>query len=196
MSGRKGIQVNADDLIDLVKLKAYEEVSSRHPGYSKERLDMLAESIAVSAVRYNMIKYDLDKNIVFDITESINLDGDTGPYLQYAYARAQRILEKSNEKYCRVPLSKLNSEPEIRIIRVISKFDLVVENAARSLKPKILAKYVHTLATAFNVFYETTPVLKEDNREIRIARIALVNAFCKCLEVASGLLGIQSLKEM
>jgi arginyl-tRNA synthetase len=73
---------------------------------------------------------------------------------------------------------------------------LVIENAARSLKPKILAKYVHTLATAFNVFYETTPVLKEDNREIRIARIALVNAFCKCLEVASALLGIQSLKEM
>jgi arginyl-tRNA synthetase len=196
MSGRKGIQVNADDLIDLIKLKAYEEVSSRHPGYSKERLDMLAESIAVSAVRYNMIKYDLDKNIVFDITESINLDGDTGPYLQYAYARAQRILEKSSEKYFRVPFSKLNSEPEIRIIRVISKFDLVIENAARSLKPKILAKYVHTLATAFNVFYETTPVLKEDNREIRIARIALVNAFCKCLEVASALLGIQSLKEM
>jgi len=71
-----------------------------------------------------------------------------------------------------------------------------VENAARSLKPKIIAKYVHALATSFNVFYETTPVLKEGNRELRIARIGLVKAFCKCLEVASELLGIQSLKEM
>lgn len=196
MSGRRGIQVNADDLIDLVKLKAHEEVSSRNPSYPKERLDTLAEAIAVSAIRYNLIKYDLDKNIVFDITESINLNGDTGPYLQYAYARARRILEKSSEKYCRVSLSQLNSGPEIGIIKVISKFDLVVENAARSLKPKIIAKYVHALATSFNVFYETTPVLKEGNRELRIARIGLVKAFCKCLEVASDMLGIQSLKEM
>ena len=196
MSGRKGIQVNADDFIDLVKLKAHEEVSVRNPSHSKERFDTLAEAIAVSAIRYNMIKYDLDKNIVFDITESINLDGDTGPYIQYAYARARRILEKSNEKYRRVSFSQLSSEPEIGIIKVISKFDLVVENAARSLKPKIIAKYVHALATSFNVFYETTPVLKELNLEIRIARIALVKAFCKCLEVASELLGIEPLKEM
>ncbi len=196
MSGRRGIQVNADDLIGLVKSKAFEEVNSRNPSYSRESLDMIAEAIAISAIRYNLIKYDLDRIITFDIIESVNLEGDTGPYLQYAYARAQRILDKSTFVESKILFGLLNSEPEIRIIKAIAKCDVIVEEAATTLKPKVIAKYLHTLATSFNLFYETTPVLKEDNRETRLARVALVKAFCKCLKIVADLLGIELLSEM
>jgi arginyl-tRNA synthetase len=196
MSGRRGIQLNADDLIGLVKSNAYEEVCFRNPSYSEERSMMIAEAIATSAIRYNLIKYDLDKNIIFDITESINLNGDTGPYLQYAYARAQRILEKSNSEAAIILFGLLNKEPEIRLIKAIAKLDLVIEEAATTLKPKIIAKYTHNLATSFNLFYESVPVLKEENREIRLGRLALVKAFSKSFKIALELLGIELLNEM
>ncbi|HET6780097.1 MAG TPA: arginine--tRNA ligase, partial [Nitrososphaera sp.] len=92
MSGRKGIYVNADFVLEALHAKAYEEVKSRNHDFSEQQLYAIAEEIAISAIRYNMIKQDLDKIITFDIKESLSLEGDTGPYLQYAYARSQRIL--------------------------------------------------------------------------------------------------------
>lgn len=97
MSGRKGIYVNADYVLDALHAKAYEEVRNRNPDFSDQQLNKIAEEISISAIRYNMIKQDFDKIITFDIKESLSLEGDTGPYLQYAYARSQRILEKSEE---------------------------------------------------------------------------------------------------
>ncbi len=196
MSGRKGVYVNADYVIETAQSKAYEEVRSRNPTFSEEQLHKVAEAISISAIRYNLVKYDLDKIINFDIVESLSLEGDTGPYVQYSYARSQRLLEKSTEEISQLSFCLLNKEPETMLIKAIAKLDLVVEEAARTLKPKSIARYVHMIATAFNLFYETVPVLKEPDREKRVARLALVVAFCRTLKNAFYLLGIEPLSEM
>ena len=197
MSGRKGIYVSADYVLDTLHTKAYEEVKTRNPWFSELQLNTIAEEIAVSAIRYTMIKQDLDKIITFDAKESLSLEGDTGPYLQYAYARSQRILEKSGQTVnndSRFQL--LTHEAEIAVIKEIAKLDLVVEDAAKSLSPKSLARYAYNLATRFNLFYEKVPVLKEGNVDVRMARLGLVKAFGVALKNALNVLGITALERM
>jgi arginyl-tRNA synthetase len=198
MSGRKGIYVNADYVLDTLRAKAYEEVKTRNPGFSEEQLSATAEEIAISAIRYNMIKQDLDKIITFDVKESLSLEGDTGPYLQYAYARSQRILEKSGQDIAGSDFAfdRLTHESEIAVIREIAKLDLVVEDAAKSLSPKSLARYAYNLATTFNLFYEKVPVIKEQDADVRMARLALVKAFGIALKNALDVLGITALDRM
>jgi arginyl-tRNA synthetase len=198
MSGRKGIYVNADYVLDRLHAKAYGEVKTRNPGFTEERLNATAEEIAISAIRYNMIKQDLDKIITFDVKESLSLEGDTGPYLQYAYARSQRILEKSGQGVAGSDFAfdRLTNESEIALIKEIAKLDLVVEDAAKSLSPKSLARYVYNLATTFNLFYEKVPVLKETDVDVRMARLALVKAFGIALKNALDVLGITTLDRM
>ncbi|MGB8937782.1 MAG: arginine--tRNA ligase [Candidatus Nitrosopolaris sp.] len=196
MSGRKGVYVNADRVLEMVHSKAYEEVRVRNPSFSGEQLCEIAEAVSISAIRYNLIRYDLDKIITFDIVDSLSLEGDTGPYIQYAYARSRRLLEKSTEKISQPSFCLLNKEQEIVLIKAIAKLDLVVEDAARTLNPKSIARYVHMIAAAFNLFYEIVPVLKEPDMEKRVARLALVEAFSITLKNAFYLLGIEPLNEM
>jgi arginyl-tRNA synthetase len=198
MSGRKGIYVNADYVLDTLHAKAYEEVKTRNPSFTEELLHATAEEIAISAIRYNMIKQDLDKIITFDVKESLSLEGDTGPYLQYAYARSQRILEKSGQDVAgsNFAFDRLTHESEITLIKEIAKLDLVVEDAAKSLSSKSLARYAYNLATTFNFFYEKVPVLKEGDADVRMARLALVKAFGIALKNALDVLGITALDRM
>jgi arginyl-tRNA synthetase len=200
MSGRKGIYVNADYVLDALHAKAYKEVKTRNPSFSDQQLKKLADEISISAIRYNMIKQDLDKIITFDIKESLSLEGDTGPYLQYAYARSQRILEKSEQGIIAgrtdFAFDRLTHKSEIALIKEIAKLDLVVENAAKSLCPKLLAHYAYNLAMTFNLFYEKVPVLREQDNETRIARLGLVKAFGIALKNTLEVLGITALDRM
>ena len=201
MSGRKGIYVNADYVLDALHAKAYKEAKTRNPDFSDQQLNKIAEEISISAIRYNMIKQDLDKIITFDIKESLSLEGDTGPYLQYAYARSQRILEKSEQGIIiagrtNFAFEQLTHDSEIALIKEISKLDLVVENAAKSLCLKSLAHYAYNLAMTFNLFYEKVPVLREQDNEVRMARIGLVKAFGISLKNTLEVLGITALDRM
>jgi arginyl-tRNA synthetase len=201
MSGRKGIYVNADYVLDALHAKAYKEAKTRNPDFSDQQLNKIADEISISAIRYNMIKQDLDKIITFDIKESLSLEGDTGPYLQYAYARSQRILEKSKQGIIMAgrtdfAFEQLTHDSEIALIKEISKLDLVVENAAKSLCLKSLAHYAYNLAMTFNLFYEKVPVLREQDNEVRMARLGLVKAFGITLKNTLELLGITALDRM
>ena len=200
MSGRKGIYVNADYVLDALHTKAYKEVKTRNPDFSDQQLNKIADEISISAMRYNMIKQDLDKIITFDIKESLSLEGDTGPYLQYAYARSQRILEKSEQSIIAgktdFAFDRLTTESEFALIKEISKLDLVIENAANSLCPKSLARYAYNLAMTFNLFYEKVPVLREQDNEVRMARLGLVKAFGIALKNTLEVLGITALDRM
>lgn len=194
MSGRKGVYVNADDVLEALHKKAYEETKKRNLKEDEEWLHKIAEKVAVSALRFELIKQDLDRMIVFDLNESLNLEGETGPYVQYAHARASSILQKARTMP-RVTLegtSLLNNAPELELVKLISKFDLYVEDALRNLSPKILARYAYQLATTFNVFYEKSPVLQEKNKEKREARLALVQAFKNVVKTTFHLLGIET----
>jgi arginyl-tRNA synthetase len=200
MSGRKGIYVNADYVLDALHAKAYKEVKTRNPDFSDQQLNNIAEEISISAIRYNMIKQDLDKIITFDIKDSLSLEGDTGPYLQYAYARSQRILEKSEQGIVAgrtdFAFDRLTHESEIALIKEIAKLDLVVENTAKSFCLKSLARYAYNLATRFNLFYEKVPVLREQDNSVRTARLGLVKAFGIALKNTLEVLGITALDRM
>ena len=200
MSGRKGIYINADYVLDALHAKAYEEVRNRNPDFSDQQLNKIAEEVSISAIRYNMIKQDFDKIITFDIKESLSLEGDTGPYLQYAYARSQRILEKSQQGIIvgrtNSAFDRLTHQSEIALIKEIAKLDLVIENAAKSLSLKSLARYAYDLAMTFNLFYEKVPVLREQVNEVRMARLGLVKAFGIALKNTLELLGITALDRM
>lgn len=200
MSGRKGIFINADIILDELYKKAYSEIKKRNPDWIDSITDKIAEGIAVSAIRYNLIKQDLDKMITFDMKEALNLDGDTSLYLQYSFARAIRILEKGNEylpKFIEIEtnvdikLNVLNHKIEIDLIKEISKFSMVIEEAVYTLNPKIIAKYANKLSTKFNSFYESLPVLCDDPF-LKVSRLLLVKVFVIVLTNLFDLLGIQT----
>jgi arginyl-tRNA synthetase len=197
MSGRMGIYVGADVVVDHLRPAASDEVKARNPEFSVEETDRIAEDIAISAIRYNMVRQDLDKIITFDINESMSLEGDTGPYLQYAYARSQRILEKAGRGVMAdARFDLLKHDAEIALVKEIAKLDLAVEDAARSLSAKALSRYAYNLATTFNLFYEKVPVLKEPDLQVLNARLALVKAFGVALKNALDILGISALGKM
>ena len=195
ISGRKGIYVNADYVLNKLQITAYREVKKRNPDLSDDDANTIAEEIGISAIRYNLTKQDLDKIITFDIVDSLSLEGNTGPYLQYTYARSQRILEKYGKKIKSGDFL-LIQEYEANLIKIIAKMDLVIEEAVKTLDPKLPAKYAYDLATAFNLFYEKVPVLREKNKEIMLSRLVLVKCFGITLKNIFSVLGISALNRM
>ncbi len=197
MSGRKGLYVSADSVYDLLFMKVSEETRRRHPEMTDEEIKKIAHSVSVGTLRYEMIKQDLDKIISFDLTKSLSLDGDTAPYIQYSYARASRIIEKSNRKpSINVDFSLLNDKSELDLIKTIGLFDMYVMDAAKNLSPKVIARYCHDLAVGFNSFYEHVKVLKLGNEKLENSRLCLVHSFTLTLEKALDLLGIAAPDKM
>ena len=195
MSGRKGVYVSADSVCELLKQKITEETKKRHPEMEDSEIEKIAQSVSIGTLRYEMIKQDLDKIITFDLAKSLSLEGDTAPYIQYAYARASRILEKSGIKTTYLgPL--LQEKSELNLVKTIGLFNLQVRDAANNFAPKVIARYCHDLAVAFNSFYEHVKVLDSDNDELKSSRICLVNSFNITLEKALDLLGISAPNRM
>jgi arginyl-tRNA synthetase len=196
MSGRKGIYVGADQIMEILYKKAKEEIRSRHPNMTDSELSGISESLGRAAVRYNMIKQDLERPIVFDLEESLSLDGDSGPYLQYAFARSQRLLEKGELTHRTNSLADLLHEKESNLIRELSKMDLIIEQCSSQMNPKLMARYAHKLAVAFNLYYEKVPILKETSESLVSARLLLVKAFNIVMRLALNYLGIDPLNRM
>ncbi len=194
MAGRKGIYVNADKVLDMLYKKAFDETRGRNPAESNSWLEQTSEKVAISAVRFELLRQDLDKMITFDMSESLRLEGETGPYIQYAHARASRILEKSgvHPSVTRKSISRLTDQVELELGKRISKFDLVIEEAAANLSPKVLARFLYTLSANFNSFYEKKPVIQEVDENVRLARLALVKGFENTCRVGLSLLGIEA----
>ena len=196
MSGRKGIYVDADFVLDTLYGKAREETMKRNPEVNGNDLDRTSEEIAISAIRYSLIKNDLEKEIKFDLIDSLSLDGNSGPYLQYAYARCCRLIEKANESRFDGDVKFLSEKIEQKILKHLSKFEMTIENTTKNLEPKLVAQYVFELATSFNLFYEKLPILKEKNENISKARITLVEAIRQMMRINLSLLGITPLERM
>lgn len=196
MSGRKGIYVDADFVLDTLYGKAKEETMKRNPEITGKDLERTSEEIAISAMRYSLIKNDLEKEIKFDMIDSLSLDGNSGPYLQYAYARCCRLIEKSNVKSFSNDVTHLTDRIEFRLIKHLSKYAIVIEDTIKNMEPKLIAQYAYELATLFNLFYEKLPILKESDPDISNARISLVEVIRKMLEINISLVGITPLERM
>ncbi len=191
MSGRKGLYVSADSVYDLLKEKTIQETTQRHPEMSAQEIQSIAHNVAVGTLRYEMIKYDLDKIITFDLTKSLSLEGDTAPYIQYTHARASRILEKSERSASiDVDFSLLSEKSELDLVKTIGLFGISVKDSANNLSPKVIARYCYDLAVSFNSFYEQNKVLGIGDENLENSRLCLVNSFKMTIERALDLIGI------
>ena len=192
MSGRKGLYVNVDTVLDRLREKAETETRKRNKSESSEWVGEVAEALAVAALRYELLKQDPDKMIVFDLEEALRFQGDTGPYLMYTYARARRILDKTDgsPKIDRSTAPLLTRPRETQLAKKFSMLDMSAEVAEDYLSPKEIARFAHELAVLFNEFYENVPVNQEENPGLRDARLALVDAASAVLAESMRLMGI------
>ena len=195
MSGRKGLYVNVDDVLDELERRAREESRARNP--EGAWISDVGRKVAVGALRYALLKQDLEKMIIFDLKEALRLEGDTGPYLQYSLARAYRILEKAGGYTPRPGLGRyLNTEEERALILLMSKYEKALLEAVANFSPKRLANYARELAVTFNQFYERRPVLQEEDEGVRLARLTLVGAYAMLYSDVLELLGVPPLKRL
>lgn len=196
MSGRRGLYVNADTVLEILRAKTATETRKRNPGLDDDSVGEISRRISVATIRYEMIKQDLDKIITFDISKSLSLEGNTAPYIQYTHARAARILEKAGEPDFDADYALLDGRHEQNLIRLAGMFDMHVRDAANNLSPKVIAKYSYDLAVAFNGFYEHVRILDPADARRANARLCLVRAFMSVLEKSLGLLGIDAPSRM
>jgi arginyl-tRNA synthetase len=195
MSGRKGYFVNADTLLDALFKKAYEETKKRNPDAVEEFLQRVAEAIAVGTLRYEMIKMTPEKLMVFDMDEALKLEGNTAPYLQYAYTRCCGILRKAEKWNERFEIDEITEE-EKKLIKKLLEFPEIVEKAAKELKPSYISSYAYELATVFSEFYHACPVVKAKPEKLRDFRLSLIKATQITLKNSFNLLGIEALEKM
>ena len=197
MSGRKGLYINADEIITKLEKHIFLESKERNDDLDDASLSEIAHNVAVGTIRYELIKPDLGKIITFDINTSLKLEGDTCSYIQYSCVRAARILEKfGKEPNFDIKFDQLNTEYEINLIKQIGLFEVFVNDAAKNYSPKVIAKYCYDLAVAFSSFYEHVNVLKADTPELVNARMCLVLSFKLTLEKSLDLIGIIAPKRM
>ncbi|MEO8050270.1 MAG: arginine--tRNA ligase [Acidobacteriota bacterium] len=202
VSGRKGLGVKADDLIDKLIEKALEEVESRFKPETQESNRHVAQQIAVAALRYFMLKYTRNSVIAFDFGEALSFVGETGPYLQYATLRARKILLKLEERGEKLPdfrsvLSReamsrqLKDEDCWQLLLAASKANFAVERAVASGEPAHVARFAFDLAQAFSSFYQKFHVLDEPDPEKRTFLLWMTEYFRAQLERTLGVLGIE-----
>jgi arginyl-tRNA synthetase len=195
MSSRTGDVVVAEGLLDQVKAKLEEYASGKIALEAKERA-AATEALAVGAVKYSILKQYPGRDIIFDFEKSLSFEGDSGPYIQYTYARLQSILRKAaaeNKSRDKKGVgSSLDSESELALIRKMFEFPEVVRHAQEALASSGLVTYLYQFAALANRFYETTPVLKEENETRRAARLVLIETAARILQTGLNLLGIQA----
>ncbi|MCA1562473.1 MAG: arginine--tRNA ligase [Acidobacteria bacterium] len=205
VSGRKGLGVKADDLIDRLTSKAAAEVSKRNPDIPADDAQRISGAIAIAAVRYFMVKFSRGKVIVFDIDEALSFEGESGPYLQYAVVRANNIFHKLKERdgldqpaiEAALPSTAadvLTSQDDEandlwNLVLESARLDEVVDQAVRTLELSVVAKYAFALAQAFNGFYHRYPILNEERQDVRLWRAAAVAFYRAQLTKALDLMG-------
>ena len=199
MSGRKGIGVKADDLLDQLVEKSKAEIAERNRELDDEALDLLARQIATAALRYFMVKSTTTRVIAFDLDSALSFEGDSGPYLQYSAVRAQNILRRLDEEGIESSVgaeqvgsadAELWSDDLWDLVLSVAQTDEIAERAAATLELSLLARHAGDLAQKFHAVYHRHPILHEENEQLRTVRLAAVHVFRRGLEQVLDLLGI------
>lgn len=199
LSSRRGRYITFDELLDEAIERAREEIRKRQRGLSKEEEESIARAVAIGAVKYALISVAPEKIITFNWGKVLNFEQNSGPFLQYSYARASSILRKIDYNLPdpnEVKYDALDTEVEKELIFNLSRFPEIVLESSKKARPDIIADYANKTAIIFNSFYQRYPVLKADTEDKKKARILLVEAFRIVLKNAMYLLGITSLEKM
>jgi len=195
MSTRKGRVVYIDDLIDEAVERAYDEVKKRRTDLSEERMREIARVVGIGSLRYNIIRIQAEKQIVFKWEDALNFEGASAPFVQYAHARACSIIAKSGGLASAFDAKKLVTDHEKALAKLIASLPSVIDDCAENRRAHTLASYAQELASQFNQFYRYVPVLRAEG-DIRDARLALVEASMWALRNALSCLGIEAPEEM
>lgn len=197
MSGRRGIHVNIDDILDLMAEKALRLVELNNPGIDRVQAREIAERVAVSCLKFMLLSVDRDKVVVFDIDESLDITKESGAYVLYSYARARSILRRIGDTNINPALFNLDglNEHDLRLLRYMSLIPLSVFDAIRNMEPKIVIHSMYRLAKHFNEFYERNPVIKSSG-SVKNTRILIVKAYTIVMELLAFLLGIPLIEYM
>jgi len=192
MKSREGTVVDADDLM-IEMTRTAKEISQelgKLEGYSNEEKEKLYNTIGLGALKYYILKVDPRKRILFDPKESIDFNGNTGPFIQYTYARIQSILRKANFDHSVEIKDLVLHSKEKALIKQLLNFSEVVQNAAQSLSPALIANYTYDLVKDYNSFYQSVPILGAENENERVFRTQLSKKVGDIIKQSFGLLGI------
>jgi arginyl-tRNA synthetase len=191
MSSREGRAVLLDEVISTLEKRVREEVEKRNPKKDKRKIAIVSRKIAIGAIKYSILKISPEDQIVFEWERMLKLDGNTGPYIQYALTRCKGILKKAG-RFERNFYPKSMKEEERLLIKKIGEFQFIIQKVIKEMKPYYLANYLYELSTLFSDFYEKVPVIKEEDKDIRNFRLTLVEATQKVLNLGLNLLGIEA----
>lgn len=196
MKSREGTVVDADDLMDEmidVARKVSEELGKLE-GYSDQEKENIYRIVALGALKYFMLKVDPKKGMMFNPEESIDFNGNTGPFIQYTYARIQSVLRKAQEAGVEIPSIAPSVAPnakEFELIKTLSRYSVVVADAGKNHSPALIANYVYELVKTFNQFYHDYSINKEENKEVQAFRLVLAEQVGKVIKSGFSLLGIE-----
>jgi len=193
MKSREGTVVDADDLMDemFATAKAQSEDKGKLEGMSSEEADALFEMLGLGALKYFMLKVDPKKRMLFDPAESIDMQGNTGPFIQYTHARIQSVLRKAGSEITEVSSTDSINELERALIRLISQYPEVVQQAGDEYSPALIANYIYELAKDYNTFYHECPILIEEDENVKNLRLAISSMTAKIIASGMKLLGAQ-----
>ena len=199
MKSREGTVVDADDLMDemIETARATSAELGKLDGLSKEEQDEIMRIVGMGALKYFILKVDARKNMTFNPKESIDFNGNTGPFIQYTYARIRSIMRKAADEGVKLNANLYAdeksqiSEKELGLIQMLIGFQDVVRQAADDYNPSVIANYCYDLAKEFNQFYHDFSIMHEPSRELKMFRLVLAQNVGKILKLGTGLLGIE-----
>ena len=196
MKSREGTVVDADDLIDKMISAAEEASEDRFKDMSAEEASEVARMVGLGALKYFLLKVDPKKNMLFNPKESIDFNGNTGPFLQYTYARIRSLVRRAGEFPETVSEDVIPNEKESSLIQKMAEFPSIVKEAGDSYSPAVIANYCYMLAKEYNQFYHDYPILKEEDKKVRDFRLILSKETGVILKKATSLLGMEMPERM
>ncbi|MCR1933498.1 arginine--tRNA ligase [Clostridium tepidum] len=194
LSTRNGDVVFLEDLLNQSVEEALKVINDKNPNLKNK--EDTARKLGIGAVVFTYLKNNRERDIVFDWKEILSFDGETGPYVEYSYARGKSILRKAGELTGEVDYSKLTSKEEFELAKLLGGFNDAIMNAIDKLEPSIVTRYVIEVAKSFNKFYNAHGILNAEDNDVKLARVKLVEATCQVIKNALNLLGIDVVEEM
>ncbi|NFV12476.1 arginine--tRNA ligase [Clostridium sporogenes] len=194
LSTRNGDVVFLEDLLNQSVEETLKIINEKNPNLKNK--EETAKKLGIGAVVFTYLKNNRERDIVFDWKEILSFDGETGPYVEYSYARGKSILRKAGELTGEADYSKLSSKEEFELAKLLGGFNDAIMNAINKLEPAMVTRYVIEVAKAFNKFYNAHGILNAEENDVKLARIKLVEATCQVIKNALNLLGIDAVEEM